>query len=304
MSVYLLPGLLGLLLGLVLRWTRLCSPHVLREALALRLSHGLRTLLFAIGCAMALAALMMWLAVIDVDGVAVLPLSAGVLAGGAVFGMAAALSGYTPLTAFPGAVAGNRLEALCTLLGCLAGSLLLPLLESPLAALQALPPQSAATVFRVTLDEEFLLGGGFLGQGCAGLLLAAIAVCLPSNLVAARRAAEAEPSPEETPAPLLLLPAPQPAEDMAADASAEEAADDAVPQEAAPAEEGTPEAEADESAGDEGRDAAADAFIAVLPGESPLVVDTALDEELSAEEPSEEPSAEKKREQTTSAPEE
>ena len=292
MSVYLLPGLLGLLLGLVLRWTRLCSPHVLREALALRLSHGLRTLLFAIGCAMALAALMMWLAVIDVDGVAVLPLSAGVLAGGAVFGMAAALSGYTPLTAFPGAVAGNRLEALCTLLGCLAGSLLLPLLESPLAALQALPPQSAATVFRVTLDEEFLLGGGFLGQGCAGLLLAAIAVCLPSYLVAARRAAEAEPSPEETPAPLLLLPAPQPAEDMAADASAEEAADGPPPEDDAPAEAPAPD--------DEAEDAAADAFIAALPGEPPLVVDTALDEAPSAEEPS----AEKKREQTTSAPEE
>ena len=292
MSVYLLPGLLGLLLGLVLRWTRLCSPYVLREALALRLSHGLRTLLFAIGCAMALAALLMWLAVIDVDGVAVLPLSAGVLAGGAVFGMAAALSGYTPLTAFPGAVAGNRLEALCTLLGCLAGSLLLPLLESPLAALQALPPQSAATVFRVTLDEEFLLGGGFLGQGCAGLLLAAIAVCLPSNLVAARRAAEAEPSPEETPAPLLLLPAPQPAEDMAADASAEEAADGPPPEDDAPAEAPAPD--------DEAEDAAADAFIATLPGEPPLVVDTALDEAPSAEEPS----AEKKREQTTSTPEE
>lgn len=292
MSVYLLPGLLGLLLGLVLRWTRLCSPHVLREALALRLSHGLRTLLFAIGCAMALAALMMWLAVIDVDGVAVLPLSAGVLAGGAVFGMAAALSGYTPLTAFPGAVAGNRLEALCTLLGCLAGSLLLPLLESPLAALQALPPQSAATVFRVTLDEEFLLGGGFLGQGCAGLLLAAIAVCIPSNLVAARRAAEAESSPEETPAPLLLLPAPQPAEDMAADASAEEAADGPPPEDDAPAEAPAPD--------DEAEDAAADAFIAALPGEPPLVVDTALDEAPSAEEPS----AEKKREQTTSTPEE
>ena len=292
MSVYLLPGLLGLLLGLVLRWTRLCSPYVLREALALRLSHGLRTLLFAIGCAMVLAALLMWLAVIDVDGVAVLPLSAGVLAGGAVFGMAAALSGYTPLTAFPGAVAGNRLEALCTLLGCLAGSLLLPLLESPLAALQALPPQSAATVFHVTLDEEFLLGGGFLGQGCAGLLLAAIAVCLPSNLVAARRAAEAEPSPEETPAPLLLLPAPQPAEDMAADASAEEAADGPPPEDDAPAEAPAPD--------DEAEDAAADAFIAALPGEPPLVVDTALDEAPSAEEPS----AEKKREQTTSTPEE
>lgn len=292
MSVYLLPGLLGLLLGLVLRWTRLCSPHVLREALALRLSHGLRTLLFANGCAMALAALLMWLAVIDVDGVAVLPLSAGVLAGGAVFGMAAALSGYTPLTAFPGAVAGNRLEALCTLLGCLAGSLLLPLLESPLAALQALPPQSAATVFRVTLDEEFLLGGGFLGQGCAGLLLAAIAVCIPSNLVAARRAAEAESSPEETSAPLLLLPAPQPAEDMAADASAEEVADGPPPEDDAPAEAPAPD--------DEAEDAAADAFIAALPGEPPLVVDTALDEAPSAEEPSDE----KKREQTTSAPEE
>lgn len=261
MSGYVLPGVIGLLLGLTLRWTQLCRPGALRAALALRVSHALRSLLYFLGAGMALTALLMWLAVIDVDSVVVLPLSLGTLLGGTISGAAIALSGYTPLTAFAGVGSARPPEALCTLAGCLTGTLLLPLLDAPLSALQGLPPLSAATLFRTTLDEPFLLGGGFLAQGCAGALLMAIAICIPSNRpTAAEPAAPSLPTPlpeeagaslpvepDEISGPLPLLPAPQeptPSEDPA-------------PPEAAPE----------------------DAFIALLPGEEPLVVDTALDDE-------------------------
>ncbi|MBQ2953522.1 MAG: YeeE/YedE family protein [Clostridia bacterium] len=253
MRALLIPGILGLLLGLTLRWTRLCSPVELRRALAFRVCHATRSLLEAVGAGMALTALLMWLAVIDVDGVVVLPLSAGALAGGAVFGVAVALAGFTPLTAFAGVSGRHGASALCTLAGCLAGTLLLPLLDGPLAALRSLPPHSATTLFRVTLDEPYLLGGGFLGQGCAGLLLMAIAACIPSNRAAAPEAPDesAPEMPPEPPAlpptePLLCLPAP------AADAPEE-------------------------------------TFVALLPGEEPLVVDTATDESPAEEAGAEDP---------------
>ena len=252
MSGYILPGVTGLLLGLTLRWTQLCRPAALRSALALRVSHALRSLLYFLGAGMALTALLMWLAVIDVDAIVVLPLSPGALIGGAVFGVAVALSGYTPLTAFAGVGSGSIASALCTIAGCLAGTWLLPLLEAPLSALQALPPHSATTLFRTTLDEPFLLGGGFLSQGCAGALLMAIAACIPSNRRSAPEeatpvdAAPPEPAiapdpvePDAVSGPPLLLPAPQ---------------EDPAPPDTAPE----------------------DAFIALLPGEEPLVVDTAL----------------------------
>ena len=263
MSGYIRPGVTGLLLGLCLRWTQLCRPETLREALALRVSHALRSLLYFLGAGMTLTALLMWLAVVDVDGVVVLPLSPGTLLGGAVFGVAVALSGFTPLTAFAG-VAGERLpEALCMLAGCLVGALLLPLLEAPLTALRSLPPHSGATLFRTTLDEPWLLGGGFLAQGCAGVLLAVIAACIPSNRQGKKE--EAAPADEAVPEvaepeeagpdaisglPLLLPPT------------------EAMPNEASAPEDGSPPPE----------DAPEGTFIALLPGEEPLVVDTALDD--------------------------
>lgn len=261
MSAWILPGALGLLGGLLLRWTRLSRPGDMRRALALRVSHALRSLVMALGTGLALTALMMWLAVIDVDGVVVLPLSAGVLAGGAIFGAAVALSGYTPLTAFAGAANADALGALCTLAGCLAGTWAAPLLEAPLARLRELPPLAAATLFRVTLDEPFLLGGGFAGQACAGLLLMAIAACIPSN----RRmmAASKQPAPTslpEEPAPLLCLPAPE----APAPAAEEPSTGEADPAEETPADD-DPEP----------------AFIALLPGEEPLVLDAAPPEEVS-----------------------
>lgn len=208
---FILPGALGLLLGLTLRWTRLCRPDALRRALALRLCHETRSLLYAVGASIAMAAGLMWLAVMDVDDIVVLPLSGGALAGGAVFGLAAALCGFTPLTAFAGPGSGRPGQALCTLAGCLAGTLLLPLLTEPFAALQALPPFSAATLFFTTLDEPFLLGGGFAGQTCTGLIMMTLAAVIPSNRLSRPTAAppihaHAPAAPVCTAPPIPILP--------------------------------------------------------------------------------------------------
>ncbi|MBQ7850033.1 MAG: YeeE/YedE family protein [Clostridia bacterium] len=250
MKGYVLPGVLGLLLGLTLHWTGLSRPGALRDALGLRRSHALRSVLYMIGVPMALTALLCWLAVIDVDGVAVLPLSAGALAGGVVFGVSAALCGYTPLTAFAGLGSGRTVEALCTLAGCLTAALLLPLLEKPLTALYALPPTAHATMFRTTLDEPYLLGGGFRGQFLAGVLVMVVAICIPSNL--GRFAA----------APAVAEDAP-PDDAAGSDAAPEEEAEAALP---------APEPVALLPAA-----APEEAFVALLPGEEPLVVDTEMD---------------------------
>lgn len=251
MSAYLFPGVIGLLLGVTLHWAGFSRPSALRDALGLRRSYGLRSGLYTLGLSMALTALLCWLAVIDVDGVVVLPLSAGVLAGGVVFGVAAGLGGFTPVTAFAGVGGGPVLEALSAVAGCLLAALALPALEGPLSALQAVQPVSATTLFKVTLDEPFLLGGGFLGQGCAGLLMMAIAACIPSPrqraVYEAEKAASDEAATVEEPA----------AGELPADA------DDSV--------EATPPLLLPAAAPEE-------TFVALLPGEEPLVVDTQLDD--------------------------
>lgn len=254
MSAWLFPGLMGLLTGLVLHWTELDRPRALRCALGLRRSYALRSGLTALGWGMALTAFLCWLAVIDVDTITVLPLSLGALVGGVLLGAAAGGCGFLPSTAFAG-LAVAPLEALCVLAGCAAMTWLLPLVEDWFLPLQHAAPYADATLFQVTLDEPFLLGGGFLGQGCAGLLLAAIALCIPS------------------PQPLLI-------------------ADEEVIRRAAETPLPTPE------------DAPEDTFVATLPGEEPLVVDTALDEAATPDDaPAEnEPSAENAKERTAKKP--
>lgn len=262
MSTLLLSGVTGLLLGLLLHWAGFSRPDGLRQALAFRRGSCVRSALYAVGAAMAMTALLCWLAVIDVDGIAVLPLSGGVLIGGTVFGIAAGLCGFTPLTAFAGLGGGAAAEGLCAIAGCLLAGQLLPLLEGPLSALGQLPPLSAATVFEVTLDEPFLLDGGFLGQGCAGLLLAVIAACIPMPRMPVVRTPDAPSEPD--PGSIAEgVPAPE-AEPDAAPADAEEPPPD--PAEGSPAPLLLPAAAPEET------------FIALLPGEEPLVVDTLLDE--------------------------
>lgn len=257
MTVYLIPGVMGLLMGLLLRWTGFFRADNLRLALGLRRGHSgwfapLRSGLTAIGYAMAMTALLCWLAVIDVDDIEVLPLSLGALLGGGLLGIAAGLCGFTPATAFAGLGAGNAAEALCVLAGCFAGTWLLRPLDTVFAPLHTAAPYAAATLFEVTLDEPWLLSGGFLGQACAGLLLAVIALCIPS------------------PKPVILT-------DEEVAAHAEEAAEQA--EESAPADELIPEDAAPEASPDP-EETHADTFVALLEGEEPLVVDT----ELSAEE--------------------
>ena len=238
MNAYLIPGLLGLLTGLLLNWGQLSRAEGLRHALGLRRSLALRTGLTALGWGVLLTALLMWLAVIDVDGVDVLPLSLGTLLGGALFGVCAGLCGFTPTTAFAGIP--RSLEALCVLAGCFTGTLLSPALGGLLAPLHA--PWTSATLFQVTLDEPWLLSGGFLGLGALGALLAACGLCVPSprpvivpDEVIAERAAEAEdpPSAEEAPAETIVavLEGEEPLIVDTAMDEADQSAEDAVPDE-------------------------------------------------------------------------
>lgn len=204
MTTYLIPGLLGLLTGLILHWGRFSHASGLRAALGLRRSLTLRTSLTALGWGTLLTALLMWLAVIDVDVVPVLPLSLGALLGGVVFGVAAGLCGFTPSTAFAGLGGGPALESLCVLAGCALTTLILPA-----EALQPLRlPWVSATLFAVTLDEPYLFEGAFLGMICLGALLIVWGICVPSPRVAilpdeavAERAAQTPVPPAEEPSP-------------------------------------------------------------------------------------------------------
>lgn len=230
MSRYLFPGLLGLWMGLLLRWAGFADADGLRSALALRRGFParcspLRSGLAALGYAVAGSALLIWLAVLDTEALLALPLTWRVLAGGGLFGVCAGLCGFTPSTAFAGLGAGNALEALCTLTGVFVATLLLPEGE-------AVPAPA----------------GNLLTQGCAGLLVAAIALCIPNPKTAPEAAAEpapeAEALPEEVSSPELK--------------AAPDSECDAVPE---------PDAVAE------------DAFVAILEGEEPLVVDTDPPEE-------------------------
>lgn len=207
MNAYLIPGLLGLMTGLLLHWGMLSRADGLQSALGVRRSLPLRTSLTALGWGTMLTALLMWLAVLDVDRVDVLPLTLGTLLGGALFGVSAALCGFTPTTAFAGLGAGNALESLCVIAGCFAGTAFSPALDGLLAPLHS--PWLDATLFKVTLDEPWLLTGSFLGLGCLGALLAVWGMCVPSprpvilpdEVIAERAAEQTEPPAEEDPAP-------------------------------------------------------------------------------------------------------
>lgn len=264
MKAYLFPGALGLLTGLLLHWSRLDRRDELQASLSLRRTLALRSGLTALGWAMAMTALLCWLAVIDVDTITLLPLSLGAILGSGLFGVAMALCGFTPTTAFAG-LTFHPLEALCALLGCGGMTLLLPELDSLLAPLRTADPYLPATLFRVTLDKPFLLSGGFLGLGCLGAVLIAIAMCIPNP---AAPEAAAVPHPAE--------PTDQPeSEPPAAEA---EPADPTEPTDA-PGEASPDQPETEPAAPDQSAEPAAQTLIALLPGEEPLVVDTALDAE-------------------------
>lgn len=184
--------LLGGYLGVTLRYARLTEPRTVRQALSLRGGDALRTVLAALGWSMGVVSLLSWLAVIDVELLTVAPLNGAVLLGSVIFGLSAALGGYTPWTALAAVGGGSLPEALCACAGCAAGLWCLPRVEPWLTGLRALLPATAQTLFRVTLDEPYLWQGGFLGQGFLGAVLLMLALYVPSARTAVDGAAEAD----------------------------------------------------------------------------------------------------------------
>lgn len=178
MSGMIAGGAAGLLLGIALQRCRLTDRHAVCAGTRLRSHLMPRTLLSALGWGTLLTAFLAWLAVIDVDTLTVLPLNGGTVAGGIIFGAAIGLTGVTAGTALGMTGGGRFLEGLSAVAGGLAGAAVMPLMEPVRQLAAGLMPASANTLFRVTLDEPFLLGGGFLGQGCVGLIFLACGALL------------------------------------------------------------------------------------------------------------------------------
>lgn len=166
MRTLLIPASCGLLLGMSLSAARLISPDGLRDTLRFRPSHALKAALWALGTAIAAMALLCWLAVMDIDRIVPLPLHAGTLAGGMLFGVCAALCGFTPGTALTGIASRKPMRALCAALGCMAGAWLVQYV--PTEAIRGLWEAPAGTLFRMTLTKPYWFGGGFLGRGVSG----------------------------------------------------------------------------------------------------------------------------------------
>ena len=263
MKQLLLGGGLGLMLGLALQLCGLADGRAVRSALAWRRGRMARALIFALGLAAAVTAFLMWLAVIDTDDIPVAAISGSLLAGGVLCGAGLGLAGGGVENALAGIGGGPALESLCMALGCAAGVALFPCLAPVRAWLDGLFLAVDGTLFRVTLHRPFLLGGGFLGQGCLGAALMVLALCIrkePLAVPAPEAAAPEEPPtsieptdvrgetfvaslPGEEPVVVDTEPAADaPAESPAHDASEESAAETDGP--AAIAETGDPPSEA------------------------------------------------------------
>lgn len=192
-------GLMGLTLGAWLHLSRLC----IRKSTC-------RHLLLALGLCVMLAALLIWLAVIDVDLLTILPLHAGVLLGGALYGVTAALTGLTPLTALAGLGCGRFLESLCGVAGLAAGLLLLPVVEPVFLRLHNALPLGAQTLFALPLKPPPLLSGGTLALLCLGFLIWALGLCFRQPKAAATPEPAPEPIAEAEDAVVAVLPEEEP----------------------------------------------------------------------------------------------
>ena len=199
--IYLVPGLL---LGTALNRCGLGSITRVRRMLAFRDPRPLRCILLALGTGMVLSALLMWLAVIDVDEVRVLPLHGGTLIGGVIAGIALGLTGLSPGIGIAAMGSGNFVYGLCGILGCIAGAAVVKLSENWMQPVRDLLPASEMTLFATTLDHAFLLDGRFLGLACLGAVIMVASLLLPRRRIAEEDTAEAEPAPVAAPEPETL----------------------------------------------------------------------------------------------------
>lgn len=221
MRTLLIPASCGLLLGMSISAARLISPDGLRDTLRFRPSHALKAALWALGTAIAAMALLCWLAVMDIDRIVPLPLHAGTLTGGMLFGVCAALCGFTPGTALTGIASRKPMRALCAALGCLAGAWLVQYV--PTEAVRGLWEAPAGTLFRMTLTEPYWFGGGFLRQGCVGLAMMLLGLLMPSGVRWTREIPPEKPTESAEPETFVaLLPGEEP---MVVEIPAEDAGD-------------------------------------------------------------------------------
>lgn len=233
MTDLVMGGVGGLLLGMAVQRCGLTERERVTGALALRRRNTVKALLYALGVGMMLVAFLSWLAVIDVDWLVVIPLNGGVILGGVIFGAAAGLTGMTPGTALAMTGGGRALEGLCGIAGCVAGAALWHFAAPVVGPLRGWIPETAQTLFKVTLTEPYVLAGGFLGLGCLGAV-----VWVLGGIVRPEAVRIPEVPPETVP-----------------EAPEEKPEEEPVSTDAA--------------------DVREDTFVAILPGEEPVVVDTA-----------------------------
>lgn len=181
----------GMLLGAAVQCAGFTRREQLRSALAWRSPAGVRTLLYTAGLGMAAAALLCWLAVVDVDLLAIGPLNGSVLAGGVLFGAAMGLCGATPFTFAAGAGGGRLLESLCGLAGCALGAWAAQWVPQRLA--DGLFPPVYGTLYRLTLKDPWLLGGSFGALACTGVVVCVLALAVRLPEAAPVHIAQEEP---------------------------------------------------------------------------------------------------------------
>lgn len=256
MKDVILWGAMGLWVGMALQVSGFSGAAQLSGEQAGRRGAAQRALLYTLGLGMMLSALLCWLAVIDVDWIEVAPLHAGTILGGIMFGMAAGLTEMTPATALTGLGGGRFWESLCGVLGCAAGAALGSRL--PLEGVQALAPRAEGTLFHLTLRDGFALPGGFSALACLGLLVCTVALMIP--MVRRQDAPPEEELPDGAPHPEM--------EEPPAEAPLPE--DEIPPEgEVLPEDRMIP---GEETASDE-------TFVALLPEEEPMIIDTAAPDE-------------------------
>lgn len=265
MKDVILWGAMGLWVGMALQVSGFSGAAQLSGERAGRWGAAQRALLYTLGLGMMLSALLCWLAVIDVDWIEVAPLHAGTILGGIMFGMAAGLTGMTPATALTGLGGGRFWESLCGVLGCAAGAALGSRL--PLEGVQALAPRAEGTLFHLTLRDGFALPGGFSALACLGLLVCTVALMIPMV-----RGQDAPPEKE-------LLDGVSPdggsSDGVSPDGAARPDMEEPTAEAPLPEDEILPEDRmipGEETASDE-------TFVALLPEEEPMIIDTAEPDE-------------------------
>lgn len=205
MNTLVFGGLAGLLLGMATQAAGLTDALRFRDLVAFRRSCMLKMALAFLGFGALMTALLGWLAVLDVDLLAVRPLDGATLLGGVLLGVGVWLSGLLPGTALGGVGGGRFWESLCAVAGCLVGAVALPWVTGWTQPLHTMA-WSRATVFRVTLDSPYWFPGGFLGLAASGIVWLALAAYVPMPRAENQTAQAEEPrhEPVEDEAPVIL----------------------------------------------------------------------------------------------------